>query len=43
MYEDARKMHRAKILCQFLFGENGEGVTMDVMIWLEEWTDRDKF
>ena len=26
-----------------IFGENGKSVNLDVMIWLEEWIDREKF
>ena len=41
-HEDARKMRRTKIVV-FFFLENGESVTLEVMIWLEEWIDREKF
>ena len=43
-HEDARKMRRTKIVVNlFIFLENGESVTLEVMIWLEEWIDREKF
>ena len=29
-------------LCLF-FLQNGESVTLEVMIWLDEWIDREKF
>ena len=40
-HEDARKMRRTKI-CQQILG-NGESVTLEVMIWFEEWIDREMF
>ena len=41
-HEDVRKMRRTNIFVNF-WCENGESVTFKVMIWLEEWIDREKF
>ena len=40
-HEDARKVCRTKIFVSFFLG-NGKSDIWDVMIWSEEWTDREK-
>ena len=42
-HEDARKMRRTKNCCLKIWRKNAASVTLEVMIWLEEWIDREKF
>ena len=40
IYEDVRKMYRAEVLVRKLAQWNS--VTLEVMIWLEEWIGRER-
>ena len=39
VHEDARKTYRTEILVRKML-ENGESVTLEVMIWEEDWMDK---